>query len=879
MAQVSFDPVPSVLPTALPDNYDHVQATPSDFGAQVGEAVGRLGSSLGQASDTAAQIALVTQQSINATNTNNNLVNFQKALDTQSYGDPNDPSSKGYFALNGAAAVNGLADASAAAEKARTDLMANMSPAAARMFDVQSRRMLDQTISSYSRYSLGQQKAWQDQSAQDALSAQLNTAILNRNDPSSFNQALANTKSTVATWGKQNGWSDEQIQNQITDAQSKLNLGVLKAKAIDNPIEAWNFYKQNQQHFTGTDQMEAETLLKPSVMASQATSDANTIMSGTAGNVSQAVSTEATHQGVDPGLALTTAKIESGMGVRLKNPNSQASGVFGMMPGTWQQQGGGNPNDVGEQVRVGVKNLADSTKIADDTVGGNAQPWQVYIVHQQGAAGGPALLKADPNSSAVDALTPAYKGNKGAAEAAIVSNGGSANMSAGQFLSMWQQRYAAAAGTVSAPGASGGEYEAAVGTNAGTGQPLPPSITPGSASDVASSSPSPTSSAAPGVPTSANPGDHLNDWLGQANGITDPFGQNNPEYQRMVASAIRAKTAAIQQQQAQEDRQSKSTLLTAALGITGATGGVSGAPTVPAPTSLDQLLSTPATKAAWANASADTRQAIMGVVEKNSTAGPPITPEVQTKYYSLLAESTQHPDAFLKENLADSQFLSEMPRGMVSSLMSRQADIDGKTQTSQQRQMTMSHARDVVAPDLLLAGINTRLAATNPAVAQTYNDFMGRLDEAMQSFQTANKTAPNDDQIKAIGRSLLTPGTLRGSGSLWGLLPNDTSTSLFQAATNGTLGRFAPTVPAADRQQIIQAYGTRNKGAVPTEAQIQGYYLAGRQPVPPAPGQPPQIQSKGSSPFAGPSSRTVSMTDFDRTGVPASGDQPDDGEH
>jgi hypothetical protein len=853
MAQVDTGGyLPSAVPTGIPDNMQQIDATPDAFGAAAAEGQARLGAGLSQAGDNIGQTVQDLATIHNQAKMNDAFNTLQTTINSESYGDPSDPSKPGFMALQGKDVMDAYTQSADRIEALRSQLASSLPPSIAASFDQASRRYVTSTLGEYGQHVIEAQRQWADTSNQESLNTDLNTAVLNRNSPTLLNTALDNSRTVIQAAGVRNGWDQDTIDQEINNNQSAMNMAVAKAKANDNPQDAWNYYQSNKGSFTAVDQLEAEHFLKPLVMAAQASKDADAIMSGTPGVVAQSVTQEAQNQGVDPVLALTTAKIESGMGVRPNNPNSQAFGVFGMMPGTWQQQGGGNPSDVTEQVRVGVKNLADSQRIANTALGGNAQPWQVYIVHQQGPAGGPALLTADPNTPAVDALTPAYKGNSKAALAAITANGGSGNMTAGQFLSMWQSNYAAASAAVGTPppvpgangvaasSAAGGTYEAAVGPNAGKMVPL-----------SAGGSATATAAAPPGVPTSPNPGDHLNDWVTQANGITDPFGQNNPDYQRLVEGDIRSKAGAIQAQQEQQDRQSNATLLTGALGITGATGGASGPATVAPPVTLDQLLSTPAMKTAWATASPETRQAIMGVVEKNSSAGPPVTAQAQSQYYQLLGESTRDPQTFLRENFADSGFLSTMPRTYVSSLMLRQADIDGTSQAAQQRQISMAHARDVMTPDLVTAGINPRLIDTNPAVAQQYADFSGRLDEAFQKFQAANKgQTPDDAQIKAMGETLLTPGYLKGTGSLWGMLPNDTSSRLYQASTAGKGGQFYPAVPAADRQQIIAAYGARYKGVVPTDAQIEAYYMAGRQPpARPAPRRT-IIQSSGASPFA-----------------------------
>jgi hypothetical protein len=99
---------------------------------------------------------------------------------------------------------------------------------------------------------------------------------------------------------------------------------------------------------------------------------------------------------------------------------------------------------------------------------------------------------------------------------------------------------------------------------------------------------------------------------------------------------------------------------------------------------------------------------------------------------------------------------------------------------------------------------------------------------------------------------LLTPGFLRGSGSLWGALPNDSSARLYQTESNGTTSRFYPAIPAAEQARINTEYASRFNGALPTPAMSQRIYMLAHQPQP-SPGLPQSrtiIQPRQAAPQA-----------------------------
>ncbi len=845
MAQIPDPGAPqTVLPDRIADTPQSVSTSPEAFGGGLAQGLDQVAQGTEQASSNLSNMTMSAAQLANTTAVNTRYTQLQKAANTLSFGDPTS-NTPGFFSKRGQDALTAYPGVVAQLQATRDSLATGLSPDAAAQFEDASRRLVSQQLEDYGRHNIQQEQVYAQDTANSTVEADRQSAIAYRDDPARFNASVTDARNTIQGYSQTLGDPPATTNQKLSDWTSTTYAGVVAAKAETDPLGAYQYYTQHKDLIGGLDQVAVERELKPSLYQWASRAQADSYMSGASGQVAQGVAAEAQKQGVDPVLALTTARIESGLGSRLQSPTSAASGVFGMMPGTFAANAGpnANPNDIPTQIGAGVRNLASSTAIANAAVGGNAAPWQVYLTHQQGNAGGPALLKADPGMSAVAALAPAYGGNVQLATKAITGNGGTADMTVGAFRDLWQSNFQHVASTVTIP---------------------PPGT-------------------APGTPTSTNPRDHVQGWLAQAQGVLSPFGTPDPVYQEMVQSRIRANVADLEYGQQQTDRANQNTLLSAALGLTAATPSAptpappvpgapinsavnapppaqpappaSAVPGIPAavasasgaapsarPTSIDQLLAiSPAVKAAWAGASPEAQRGILGMIERNATEGPPVTPQAQTRYYGLLSESTNDPTSFLKENLADPDLLATLPRGMVSQLMNRQVSIDGKQAEQQDRVATMTHARAVVMPDLIAAGINPRAAsapnATQPQ-RQAYADFDGRLDEALQSFQQSNNRRPNDAEIKTIGQTLLTPGFQSGTGHLWGVI-GPTQERLYQAQTGGTTGSFMPQVPPADRTQIVSAYAALHGGAKPTDGEISTYYMAGRSRMPaPLPGRP-----------------------------------------
>lgn len=134
-----------------------------------------------------------------------------------------------------------------------------------------------------------------------------------------------------------------------------------------------------------------------------------------------------------------TLQIESAGDPNAKNGSS--TGLFQFHPDTFAGLGFTDINDPGQQRAAALK-LAQQNAAKLSSAGLPADPASLYVMHQQGTAGGMALLKS-PDQNAIAALTPVY-GNAHKARQAILNNGGSENMTAGQFVDMWRQKFGSA---------------------------------------------------------------------------------------------------------------------------------------------------------------------------------------------------------------------------------------------------------------------------------------------------------------------------------------------------------------------------------------------------------------------------------------------------
>lgn len=150
------------------------------------------------------------------------------------------------------------------------------------------------------------------------------------------------------------------------------------------------------------------------------------------------------------------AHAESGMNQAARNP-SGAAGLYQFMPATWRElaRAHGLPPHPGDEaaqhVAMGHFTRANRLQL-DRALGRPAAPWELYLAHNQGAAGASRLLLAGRETKANLHVSPA----------AVAQNfgAGDPDMRTGAFIDgarAYYERHAAAVRPVEAPIRTGGE--------------------------------------------------------------------------------------------------------------------------------------------------------------------------------------------------------------------------------------------------------------------------------------------------------------------------------------------------------------------------------------------------------------------------------------
>lgn len=229
------------------------------------------------------------------------------------------------------------------------------------------------------------------------------------------------------------------IQQQQKSARGQAAVGMVGKAVQDGNIDtATKLYSENKKDIPGHDQISIDETLRVASVNQTSENNSAAILTGLplpngVGRppiqIQIAVVRAADSAGVDGNQALTIARIESSYG-----QNVGKRGDIGQT---------GKPGNLEEQsanMAAAIKDAESKSMIA---LGRKPESWETYVTYQQGAGGGPALFKAssdNPNARAIDVLKPLYKSPVDAINA-ITNNGGNVTMTSGQFLDFIKQKY------------------------------------------------------------------------------------------------------------------------------------------------------------------------------------------------------------------------------------------------------------------------------------------------------------------------------------------------------------------------------------------------------------------------------------------------------
>lgn len=229
------------------------------------------------------------------------------------------------------------------------------------------------------------------------------------------------------------------------------------------------------------------------------------------------------------------------------------------------------------------------------------------------------------------------------------------------------------------------------------------------------------------------------------------------------------------------------------------------------PTTIDQLLANPDMKRSWDKATPETQLAIQAHF-KNGAGDPARTADTQAILYQYMGKAANDREGFASEDL--SPLIATLPHADFDKLSNMQFSARNKVEIAQDKAVNLQHALSLSENYALKPmGIMIPTKDTPPAQRTAYDQFTGRLTEALDNFKTVNGKPPNDQDIVKIAKTLTAnvqvPGKWYGTNSKPGfsLTPEEEARA---------------TVPMTDDQKADAVSTlTARYGFAPTDSMVQ----------------------------------------------------------
>jgi hypothetical protein len=271
MAKVPYSPVQSVLPTGAPSDFEHVQATPSMFGAEIGQAERQTGSDLSQASNELFQQGMARQQISNELMANDASTEYMKKA----------------TALYGQFANNEGKNAVAALPQFQSDLQDLWKSQMDGLPNNQTKAMMDRGTRFYVNrfYSMAQNHAdtqltrWSDQSSIDRADTFGNQAALSVNNPQDMDNQIELGAREIEALADHRGMDQDATNDLVTKYK-----GVTIRKIADSlvaagrPQDALDITNRYSQQIDSGSRLEILNKLHPIMLDMRANQDVDTIL-------------------------------------------------------------------------------------------------------------------------------------------------------------------------------------------------------------------------------------------------------------------------------------------------------------------------------------------------------------------------------------------------------------------------------------------------------------------------------------------------------------------------------------------------------------------------------------------------------------------------
>jgi soluble lytic murein transglycosylase len=418
MPRVPAYPGQTVMPQAVPQPFQRIQASPAAFGAGIGEALAQGGARVANATDRLAGRAIEMRREDDALKVEQAFAGWSDR-ERAFLHDPE----RGVYTRRGSNAVTAYDEASKWwDESAKTTIEGLENPNQQRLMQSMLARRRDAALDGVARHVARERQTAMGETWTARLRGIEQDAAAAFNDEGKVNALLEEADSGTIFWGRRQGLSEDGIALSRRAARSSIRSSVVERMALSDPIAAKAYYDQHKDEIDGTTQVKIERALKSSVEQRVALNNAERVLPPRG-------------QPVAMGDMRDRVWAIEGGAARNPAPGQTARGG-GITDGTWREY----------STRLGLTGEQRGTREAFDRVwdayqqdatrriGRNLSPGEQYAAWFLGIGGAQAFLAADRNADAREVYGRAA--GEGIADQAFSVNGNMMRpgMTVGQVL-------------------------------------------------------------------------------------------------------------------------------------------------------------------------------------------------------------------------------------------------------------------------------------------------------------------------------------------------------------------------------------------------------------------------------------------------------------
>ncbi|AIY40193.1 Soluble lytic murein transglycosylase precursor [Collimonas arenae] len=673
-----------------------IQSDPNDFGAQVGQAAGQLGTAVQNAGQTVTDVAQKWQAIQNETDVNHTYANdyMPGMRDLQQQ----------YLQLGGKDATDQYPTYQQKMQELHDTVRTNLNPAAQRMFDDISNRTSQMMLDGMSRYAGQQNVVYQDQTSRGMINNSVTKAVTAWNDPIVFDAAKNEIVSEDMQHGQFRGQPIEYINAQIQKDLSTATTSRLRTMANTDPVGAYDLLK-NGENWTDSSGVSHHNNIGAMVDPTEYASIEHQLMQG-----AKEVSADRTaSNAITPPPAGATAPVPALQAAIMKNESNgkdvDASGNVLTSPagaqGNMQVMPSTNLNPGYGVTPARDNSAAERTRVGNDYVGAMSARY----------GNNPALVAASYNAGP-----------------GMVDDWLNGTNKTGKNPSMTQL-----------PDPSKGQI-----SNADFIAKIPFTETKAYAGKVLASLPAQTNGPTT-LPNAQDLETSLPDKAAAAKVQAQQQFPNDPAYAENVYNRVMQKgnqiTAGIKAQQSAATQ----TLYNAIAG-----SKPDGSDKI---SSMNDITSNPNLNSAYQNATPEVRLAVQSRLAKGDQQFDSTS---AASYYQLKGMAANDPANFAKLDLG--AMYGTMPDSAWKQLIDLQTSTSKNDAAQASKNLNWARTKGDVEDMLKPLGLGTS-AKPNTTQADTTTQFYGKLNDALEDYHNQNQKYPDTTTTRKIAGSLLVQGT------------------------------------------------------------------------------------------------------------------------